>query len=494
MKTASIYPATIVVTLAVLAGVVVAYGSWRISAALIVLGVGTAVLILSRAALSVSPQAEDAEESEAGVGDEFRLARFVFYLGAATIGLLTIRPAFALTASDLIFFACLGLTCLALLTSRTDRDYLVPATITVGVGLFAFGGFISSLGAVMTIQSLSIIARLLYLTVVWFWLATILLQTRRHIEIAAGAWVMSAALSASGALAQFFRGDIIPGGDSAWGRMTGFTPHYNHLGGLVAIAFVPALMFAVDSPHRRVRIFGTVVIGFLAAGLLLSGSVGGLLATVCSVVFWIAIRGITLQTALRLSAVVAVGAVLVFAVGATGDPIGRIKRVTSAQEAAAGTGGSVYTRLEGYDEAWARIVEQPLIGVGLDLPSSEAVLGPNAVHNMVINQWFTAGILGLIGIIVIIYGVVLTAARLIRSSTQEVRTLSTALLASVVAFLVFGMGEPILFVRYGWFPAALLVALHAQRRRAEVTASVRAAGARRVVSPARIPSATQQYG
>ena len=107
------------------------------------------------------------------------------------------------------------------------------------------------------------------------------------------------------------------------------------------------------------------------------------------------------------------------------------------------------------------------------------MLGPNAVHNMVINQWFTAGILGLIGIIVIIYGVVLTAARLIRSSTQEVRTLSTALLASVVAFLVFGMGEPILFVRYGWFPAALLVALHAQRRRAEVTVSVRAAGSSR---------------
>jgi hypothetical protein len=72
--------------------------------------------------------------------------------------------------------------------------------------------------------------------------------------------------------------------------------------------------------------------------------------------------------------------------------------------------------------------------------------------------------------------------------------LATALLASVVAFVVFGMGEPILFVRYGWFPAALLVALHAQRRRVEETASVRAARTRRVVSPARVPSATQQYG
>ena len=495
MNTASLYPGTIVVALAVLAGAVVAYGSWQVSAALVIASAVAAGLILARKALSRLPGASTAaEEREVEGAHEFRLARFVFYLGAASIGLLTVRPALALTLSDWIFFACFGLTCLALFTSRTDRDYLVPVTITLGVGLFAFGGFISSFGAIMTIESLSIIARLLYLTVVWFWLATTLLQTRRHVEIAAAAWVASAALSASGALVQFFSGDVIPGGDSAWGRMTGFTPHYNHLGGLVAIAFVPALMFAVDSPQRRRRIFGTVAIGFLAAGLLLSGSVGGLLATACSVVFWIAIRGITMQTALRLSATVLVGTVLVVAVGATGDPIGRIKRVTSAEEAAAGTGGSVYTRLEGYGEAWTRIAEQPLVGVGLDQASSEAVLGPKLVHNMLILQWFTAGILGLIGIIAIICGVVLTAARLIRSSGPQVSALSAAFLASVVAFVVFGMGEPILFVRYGWFPAALLVALHAQRRRAEAPAraAVRAARSRRVAPPAaRRPLATQ---
>jgi O-antigen ligase len=489
MNTARIYPATIVVALAVSAGVVVANVSWRMTAAVIVLGTFASVLVVARTVLNAPtdrvPLAGWGEDTDRA----FRLPRFVFYLGAATIGLLTIRPALALTISDWIFFACLGLTCLALLTSGTDRDYLVPSTITVGVALFAFGGFISSFGAVFTIQSLSIVARLVYLTVVWFWLATILLQTRRHVEIAAAAWVTSAALSASGALVQFFYGNVIPGGDSAWGRMTGFTPHYNHLGGIVAIAAAPALMFAVDSPRRPVRIFGTVAIGFLAAGLLLSGSVGGLLATTCAVLFWITIRGITLQTALRLSATFAVGLVLVVVSGATGDPIERIHRVTSAQEAAAGTGGSVYTRLEGYDVAWDRIVEQPLIGVGLDGASSEAELGPTLVHNMLINQWFSAGILGLLGVIAIVVGIVVTGMRLVRSSPDHVRVLSVALLASIVAFVVFGMGEPILYVRYGWFPAALLVALHAQQRRMEATADVRHARARRVVpTSARGPS------
>jgi O-antigen ligase len=470
----SIYSGIVVVALASLCGLAVAYSSWRISVAAIVLGSVVAALAVARKVLSSEPghSAAPAEIGATQGHDELRVPRLVFYAGAATMGLLTVRPALAFTASDWIFLACFGLTCLALFTSRADRDYLIPALITVGVGLFAVGGFLSSFGAVAPLGSVSIIARLLYLTIVWFWLATVLLETRRHVEVATMAWVGAAALSASGALLQLAYGDVIPGGDSAWGRMTGFTPHYNHLGGLVAIAFVPALMLAIDSPRPRVRLFGTGAIGLLAVGLLMSGSVGGLLATVCAVTFWIAIRGVTQQTALRLATVVVAGLVLVVTTGATGDPIERVERVTSAEEAAAGTGGSLYTRLDGYREAWSRISEQPLIGVGLDEQSSVEVLGPKLVHNMLINQWFTAGILGLIGIVALIAGVVLTGARIVRSSTGELRALSSALLAALVAFVVFGMGEPILFVRYGWFPAALLVALHAQARRAERAVTV----------------------
>ena len=45
-------------------------------------------------------------------------------------------------------------------------------------------------------------------------------------------------------------------------------------------------------------------------------------------------------------------------------------------------------------------------------------------------------------------------------------TLVAALLAALVAFAIFAMGEPILFVRYGWFPTALLIAVRAQYVRA----------------------------
>lgn len=457
-------------------GALVAVVPWQTSVALVV-GLGSlAALAFARVVLRptrVDDRDAGGDPSPGPRDPRFRRARYLFYLGAGTIGLLTVRPAAALTLSDWIFFACLGVTTVVLLTARSDRDYLVPATVTVGVGLFAAGGLVSSFGAIATIQSLSIVARLVYLTVVWFWLATVVLETREHVRNAAIAWVGSVALSSSGALLQYLYGDVIPGGDSAWGRMTGFTPHYNHLGGLVAIAMAPALMLAVDASQRRVRIVGLASVALLGAGLLLSGSVGGLLATVTAVVFWLVVRGVTLRTGARLAAVVVAGAAVLVLSGAASvaDPLHRIERVTSAEEAAAGTGGTLYTRLEGYEEAWARIREQPLIGVGLDEPSSQAVLGPKLVHNMIINQWFSGGILALIGIVVIVGGVVLTGLRVARAATGEDRAFALALLASVWAFIVFGMGEPILFVRYGWFPAALLITLDVQRRRREPVAA-----------------------
>src|SRR5918994_5356534 len=140
----SIYSGIVVVALASLCGLAVAYSSWRISVAAIVLGSVVGGLAVARKVLSSDPghSAPPAEIRATQGHDELRVPRLVFYAGAATMGLLTVRPALAFTASDWIFLACFGLTCLALFTSRADRDYLIPALITVGVGLFAVGGFV----------------------------------------------------------------------------------------------------------------------------------------------------------------------------------------------------------------------------------------------------------------------------------------------------------------------------------------------------------------
>lgn len=462
------YGAVVVAALA--AGMVVARLPWELTLLIVLAAVGLTGLATIR--IAVRPSRTDAEDGSSEIEDpRFRAARFAYYLGAGSIGLLTIRPAMGFAVSDWIFLASLGLAVTVILMRRVEIPFLVPRAIALGVLIFAIGGFISSLGAASPNASAMVVIRMLYLTLVWFWLGTMVLQTRAHVHIALAAWVGSAALSSGGAVAQFFLGDVIPGGGLAWGRMTGFTTHWNQLGGLTATAFVPALMIAVDSPKKSMRLFGMGAIALISAGLLLSGSVGGLLAASGATVLWLALRGMSLRLVIGIGAVVATGLVLMSSTGTTESPspVHRILRVTSAEEAQKGTGGTIFTRLEGWSDAWARIREQPIVGVGLDEASTIAFT-EKAVHNMLLGPWFTAGVLGLVGIVVMIGGSLGAAAYVLRSAPLGLRSETAAIVAALVGFVQFGMGEPILYVRYGWFPTALLIALRAQRMRAEVSA------------------------
>ena len=78
----------------------------------------------------------------------------------------------------------------------------------------------------------------------------------------------------------------------------------------------------------------------------------------------------------------------------------------------------------------------------------------------------------------LLYGAFTCGLTTLRLAATRDRSLLAALLASLVCFIVFAMGEPILFVRYGWFPTALLVAVRAQQVRMGLTD-------RRLVSPRR---------
>ena len=468
-------PAAGVIGLAV--GIGVFSGLVTTTAILALIIVSAAVLALAAARVALAP-VQGASESEATIGtttDLYRPARVFFYLGAATIGLLTVRPALSLALSDGLFLASLGLAALVLLTTRLNHDYLLPRGVTIGILLFACGGLISSFAAVAPSQSVAVVIRLLYLTLVWFWLATAVLRTRKHVENAVLAWVISAAVSSGGAVAQFLFGDVIPGGITAFGRMSGFTTHFNSLGGLAATAFVPALMVAVDSRRAVTKIMGAVCAGLIASGLLLSGSVGGLLAALVGVALWLTLRGVTIRMSAALAGIAMAGLLIVSVVDWTQveSPFERLDRVTSPELAASGRGGTVFTRVDGYRDAWGHIRRNPLIGVGLDEASSQRVLGPKTVHNFLINPWFSAGILGLIGIVMVIVSVTTTGIAAVRLSPASGRSLSTALLASLLVFIVFAAGEPIIFVRYGWFAAALLIALRSQQSRESVARSSR---------------------
>lgn len=70
------------------------------------------------------------------------------------------------------------------------------------------------------------------------------------------------------------------------------------------------------------------------------------------------------------------------------------------------------------------------------------------------------------GLAVICAVTIRSGVRAVRGATGEAeRLLAASLLGAFAAYLVFGLGEPTLYARYGWIPAALLLALEASRPR-----------------------------
>ena len=120
--------------------------------------------------------------------------------------------------------------------------------------------------------------------------------------------------------------------------------------------------------------------------------------------------------------------------------------------------------METYRGAIDRILANPFTGVGLD--SESATIGTSEPHNLIIGIWFRAGFLGLTGIILVLLAIFSVARRTLREARSvDEQLLALALLCSFVAFVVFSMAAPILHPRYGWAPAALLLALRAMQIR-----------------------------
>jgi O-antigen ligase len=453
--------------LAIASGALVAAAPVGVAYLAAAAAVGVGALVVVRVLLAPANGGVSVADGMDEWARAFGASRAVFYAGTALLGFLTIRPVGSYTASDLLYFASFGLAGLAALRLRAQVEYVVPRAITLGASLFALGGLISSFGAAAPNASIQVVVKLVYLTLAWFWLATIVLRNRAQVEIAVLLWVLSAASSSAGAVVQFYAGSVIPGGDVHWGRMTGFTPHFNNLGGLAATAFVPALMLAVDARRVYWRVVALSCLVLLVAGLMLSGSVGALLAASVSTVLWLTLRGVTARTIAIFAIIAIAGIWMMSAVGYTSapSPLKRIVSVTS-KDVPESEGGTLYSRIDVYRTAWGRIEEQPFVGVGLDPESSEQVLGPDLlVHNIILNPWFSAGLLGVVGICFLLAGVLRSAADLVRRAGTESSVFVSALFSSVVAFVVFAMGEPILFVRYGWFPTAMLLALRAHQIR-----------------------------
>jgi O-antigen ligase len=411
------------------------------------------------------------DDGPAVEASDYRLARWLTYLGFGTLAFLTLRPTTTLTASDWIFLGALIVAFLGYSSKSRGIRLIPPRLMLGGVAMILLGALLSLPNAIDRIESLAVVARFVYVTLGWFALAGYALRTTSDVSVATQLWVASVALSGAAAVAQLLGGLLIPGTDAASGRMMGFAQNMTDLGGMCAVALIPAVSL-LDSPGRSParRIAGTVLVALVAAGLLLSGSVDGLIAAAVGLVIWIwtgsaGRRGVSALVGLAALFVIAAGAATQFGLFLPGARIASV--ISSPQDPYA----TFYLRLQGFDLAWQWIGASPLVGVGFDSASATTATG-DVVHNLVLATWFEGGLFALVGIVLVLLSATATAWRAwTRSKSPESRRLAATLLAALASAIAFSMGNPILFQRYIWTPVFLVIALASHQARARMLAS-----------------------
>lgn len=421
---------------------------------------------------------EDVDEASSRWADaELRVARRLYYLGLLFLGLLTVRAGGQVTYSDVLFLFSFLLACAELAVVRRRVSMTVPFLLLLGMAMFSFGGLLSTFYSYAPLNSAAVLARLIFLTVFWFWLGTVVLRSREHVIRASSFWVASVAICGGAAVLQVLSGDVVPWtGTVQFGRATGFTTHPNDLGGLAAVAFVPAVMLAARrSLAAPQRVFSWLLLLFVAAGLVLSGSVGALLAAAAAIFVWLAFQRSSVQSlpVFGALAVCVIGVVTVQGMRGAPTPLERFDIVTNPSESAGGGSGSLDARITTYGVAAAEIKKNPFVGVGLDLVSITRPFGIVSyeydVHNVIIGSWYKAGLFGLAGMLIAFFAIFRVGWMAILASRSEAeQAAAVALVGAVVAFVVFAMSAPVLFSRFGWISAALLLAFRAVQRESRV--------------------------
>lgn len=382
-----------------------------------------------------------------------RVARRVFYVALFASSFLVLRVG-SFTIGDILLVLSLVLTVL------DRRDYTVrplSGWTPLVAFLIVIGGLLAAYRAIDTTDSLLTIVRLLLLVTVLPWQARTLLTTPDRLNRAINSWIAGAAVTCAGALLQVTRGaEAIPGGMvTDAGRYSGFTQNISDTGGIACVAIVMAVAGLSRKNGRGVRIWILIAVACGLAGLVLSGSVSGMLAAAAGVIYLLFRGNIRPGRAIFLSAVSIAGLVLALRLQTQNqyalNPLERLQQtlgLTSfvGQTADLNTSAS---RLETMKYGLNAFLHYPLFGAGLD-PQSAIATGTFAVHNIAIAAAYQGGACLLVALLI---PVVSASRRLfLRKPVQQFLMQANG---AFLAALVFALTAPSFFNRYFWMPVAL---------------------------------------
>lgn len=385
---------------------------------------------------------------EAGPADPLRLPRGLFYLACLTLPALSLRVAGeSVTASDLLF----ALSAVAYVTLRPIEQHRPLGACQAAAYFVVLGGVFAGFRADLLGEHVLNVVRVLFVVLIWPWLAVGVLRTRRQVATAVGLWLVGSAAFAAVSIYQSIYMSTLFGS----GRIPGLAEHVTDAGGILSIAIPTLLGAAVAVGSTRLRIAALVGLALTGIALVLSGSVSGFIVAGAGLLA----VGIVQRRRLRILPVLTgLGLAWIALLAATNLQANHglgISALSRIQSTTSGRYDTLSFRLATDEYAVGQIFHQPFVGRGLDHMSGLTVMDLQT-HNMLLLAWFQGGLLFLIGLLIFTWG---PARQAFRASRAE--PLEQLMALAFFAASAFAMTSPLLSQRYIWFPAVMLIALAA---------------------------------
>lgn len=399
------------------------------------------------------------DKTEVAPKEDFllRAARVMALAGLFMVSLLVIRVGGFLTVGDFLLMGSAALLAMAP-KPRPEKPTSPLTNRVITTVLIIVGGLMATSVSPNTADSFEILLRVLYVAVVLPWQMRGLFQTHEWLARAATAFGLGAALCGSGAILQNRLGPgIIPGADvTNAGRYSGFTSHVSDTGGITALAVVAGVAGLGIGASKAAKFLSLGIIAGGLMGLILSGSVSGMLSAGIGILAVMLLRGVSIG---RLILVGGAGAAaFYFASGVLSatqnalTPMERFYQAVGLSPVAASGLNTTASRLETDKLGWESFLANPWTGVGLDPESAVVDHFYNlSVHNFLIGALHQGGAVFALGLLLAALALLLPGFRKQAPDALRAQTAGIA-----VAAVTFAITAPSFFNRYFWVPVALL--------------------------------------